>query len=159
VEVMASKCTSCGAKRFRTEQVNERLELGDMSFTAMLPAKVCSACGDGTFAGDDLHRFELSVARWLADSGVRSPDTFRFMRKALGMRAVDLGKLLDIAAETISRWENGAMPVETRAFALLGALVADRLEGRESTIERLNALRSPIKPPKRATKIELPKSA
>lgn len=156
---MASKCPSCGAKRFRNEQVSEKLQLGDMSFTANLPAKVCIACSEGTFTGDDLHRFELSVARWLADSGVRSPDTFRFMRKVLGMRAVDLGKLLDIAPETISRWENGAMPVETRAFALLGALVSDRLEGRVNTLERLNAIRTPVKPPKRATKIELPKSA
>ncbi len=81
------------------------------------------------------------------------------MRKVLGLRATDLGDLLDIAPETISRWENGAIPVEARAFVLLGALVTDRINGRTDTADRLHALRSPKKPPKRALKIDLAKTA
>jgi putative zinc finger/helix-turn-helix YgiT family protein len=154
-----TKCVSCGGKRFRKDEIDETLDVGGVRLTAAVPARVCVACKEATFAAADLQHFELTVARWLADHGVRSPATFRFMRKVLGLRATDLGALLDIAPETISRWENGAIPVEARAFALLGALVADRVEGRTDTSDRLTALRSPRKPPKRALKIDLPKTA
>ncbi|MDX2088302.1 MAG: helix-turn-helix domain-containing protein [Kofleriaceae bacterium] len=62
------------------------------------------------------------------------------MRKALGMRAVDLAQLLDVTAETVSRWETGKIDVETRAFALLGTLVIERLEGRDDAVQRLRAI-------------------
>ncbi len=63
-----------------------------------------------------LAKLDLAAAQWLADAGARSPETFRFMRKTLGLRAADLAELLDVAPETVSRWERGVLPVEHRAF-------------------------------------------
>jgi len=96
-------------------------------------------------------RFELLAARWLADDGARSAEAFRFMRKALGLQAVALAELLDSTPETISRWEHGKRPVDARAFALLGVMVADRIAGRNDTRARLEALRSPSKVPHTVT--------
>jgi DNA-binding transcriptional regulator YiaG len=119
-----------------------------VSFSARIPAMVCGACGESVITDHDLERLELHVANWLAGAGLDQGDAFRFMRKALGLRAAELAALLGVRTETVSRWETGALPVERRALALLGTMVADRLEGRDDTITRLEALRAPAKRPR-----------
>jgi hypothetical protein len=59
------------------------------------------------------------------------------------MRATDLAALLDVSAETISRWETEKRAVDRGALALVGNLVRDTLEGRTATLEQLRALREP----------------
>jgi len=122
-------------------------KVAGVTFAVELPAWLCGACDESLVDLGDLERFELRVAKWLADAGTRTPETFRFMRKALRLRAIDLGELLNVTPETISRWERGGLPVEHRALALLGGLVADKLAGRQETQARLLALRSPAEVP------------
>jgi len=138
------RCTDCdkgGVLSPRTAE-NSR-EVGGHLFVAFLPAQACSSCGKLYFDTNVLERFELHVAGKLADAGVSTGPAFRFMRKALGMRATDLAALLDVSAETISRWETEKRAVDRGALALVGALVRDTLEGRTSTLELLRALREP----------------
>lgn len=144
-----TRCVQCGNPKPKRGTVVQELDAAGVQFAASVPALVCGRCGESYVEAKDLSRLELTAARWLADMGQRRPDVFRFMRKALGFRGVDLAALLDVTPETISRWENGALPVERRAFALLGDLVAERLEGREATMARLRALREPPELPRR----------
>jgi len=142
------RCAACGSDELRAGSTDWRLEIAGIHFTAGLRAKICPDCGESYVDSSELERFELLAARWLADDGARSGDAFRFMRKALGLRAVELAELLDSSPETISRWEHGKLqPVDARAFALLGAMAADRLAGHNDTRSRLEALRSPSKVP------------
>jgi transcriptional regulator with XRE-family HTH domain len=76
-------------------------------------------------------------------SGPATGEAFRFMRKVLGIPAIELAELLDVAPETVSRWENGKLPIERRALALLASMVLDRVEGVTTTLERLRSLRDP----------------
>ena len=138
------RCTHCdkgGVLASRTAE-NSR-EVGGHLFVAFLPAQACTACDKLYFDNNVLERFELHVAGKLADAGVSTGPAFRFMRKSLGMRATDLAALLDVSAETISRWETEKRAVDRGALALVGALVRDNLEGRTSTLEQLRALREP----------------
>jgi DNA-binding transcriptional regulator YiaG len=80
-----------------------------------------------------LEAFELDVAGELARHGEASSEAFGFMRRAMGVRAVDLAKLLDVTPETVSRWEHGRQPIDRGAAALLLAMVVDRVEGRTTT--------------------------
>lgn len=125
-----------------------RVEVVRHTFVIPIPVSVCESCGRHTAPLEAVERAELHAAAWLAKRGVREREVFRFMRKALGMRAIDLAKLLDVTPETVSRWERGALPVEQRAFALLGTLVCERAEGRDDTFERLRALVEPPTAPK-----------
>jgi DNA-binding transcriptional regulator YiaG len=84
--------------------------------------------------------FELAVACELADQGVRTGEAVRHMRKALGLRAADLARLLDFTPETISHWETGKARIGRAAFVVLGALVQDAFGGTSSTRDRLAAL-------------------
>jgi hypothetical protein len=48
----------------------------------------------------------------------------------------------------VSRREHGKLPLERGPFALLLAMVLDRLEGRTTTLDRLKALLKPEPLPK-----------
>lgn len=152
------RCTSCESTNLKRGTVEERLSVGDAEFVANLPAVVCQGCKDHFVEAADMERFDMAIATWLTSHGQRTAEAFRFIRKALGMRATDLAKLVGVTAETISHWENGHRPADVGAFALLGELVADRIEGKDGTLNRLRAIQNPVKAPKRAVRVELPKA-
>lgn len=149
------RCTQCEQGGMLVERaVENSREVAGHLFVAFIPAKTCSRCKAVYFEASVIERFELHVAGKLADSGVSSGEAFRFMRKALGMRAVDLAGLLDVAPETVSRWETDKRSADRGAVALLGALVRDMLEGRTSTLDGLQALREP-RPLAKTIRIEI----
>lgn len=137
-----AKCIECG-KRLKRGTVVETRDVAGVTFTAELPAEICSACDENYVDGEVLARFESMVASELARLGRRTPDAFKFMRKALGLKATELAVLLAVTPETVSRWENGGLQVEPRAFALLGGMAEDALAGRDATLARLRALQEP----------------
>lgn len=136
------QCAKCGGNLNATEMAQE-VTVAGATFSGKVPARQCDSCGEVYIAAEDAMRFDLRVARQLGDMGIASGEAFRFTRKALGMRAADLAGLLSVAAETISRWERGERPVDRAAFTVLGALVADRLEGRATTMKLLKAQQEP----------------
>jgi putative zinc finger/helix-turn-helix YgiT family protein len=141
------RCVECKGTHLSDGHVPHELTVSGVSFVVDgVPAEICETCGESYVADPDLERAELTVAAELARRGVRSGESFRFMRKALGLRANALAELFDLQPETLSRWENGTQTLDPRAFALLGSLVVDRLEGRgETALARLRALRHPLK--------------
>ncbi|MBI2895513.1 MAG: helix-turn-helix domain-containing protein [Deltaproteobacteria bacterium] len=147
------RCPSCGEGRLRKGTARHSLAVGGHRFGGSLPALVCATCEESFVSAQHLGTFELGAAMMLASSGQASPDVFRFMRKTVGLRAADLAELLDVKPETVSRWENGHLPVEGRAFALLAGIVRDRLgaaagdqfTGRDDTEALLRAVRKPAK--------------
>lgn len=136
------RCIQCKSGVTEASSVNDEIRIGGYVFKTEMPAERCTKCGETYIAGPDLERFDLLVARALATQGVISGATFRFMRKALAMRAADLGNLLGVRPETISRWETEKGPVDPCAFATLGGMVIDRLAGNTSTVDRLMALKA-----------------
>ena len=134
------RCAMCKHVGLVAGTREDEIVLGGRRFVAELPVVECPACGEAYFEGDDLGRFERAVAGVLANAGDASAEAFRFMRKALGLTAIALGELLDVTPETISRWEHGKLPVERRALALLGAMVADQESGTSATGDRLRGL-------------------
>jgi putative zinc finger/helix-turn-helix YgiT family protein len=136
-------CSSCGADTFRRGKERHEREVSGLTFTAELPAETCTACGVSRFRPEVLSRWDLAVAGELARLGHRSHSALRFMRQALDLKSMDLARLFEVRAETVSRWEAGALPVEARAFVLLGSLVHDALEGRDTTLRLLRALAEP----------------
>lgn len=140
------KCPNCGSAKIVVKRKGrDKLDVAGLSFVAIVPVEVCQKCGSKYFQAATLRAMELRVAQALAARGVRSGAAIRFMRKALGLRAVDLAELLAVEPETISRWENDERQIEARAFVLVGLLVEDMLDGRATTRARLEALHKPAK--------------
>ncbi len=136
------QCVKCKGALSVTE-VREEVTVAGATFSGMVSARRCNACGEVYIAVEDGMRFDLRVAQDLGSRGAATGEAFKFMRKALGMRAVDLAELLGVAAETISRWERGERPVDRAALTVVGALVADKLEKRTTTMDLLKAQQEP----------------
>lgn len=137
------RCVECGSHALTEGEVTEARTVAGRTFTAQMPATICADCKASYVSGPDLERFDLSVARALADVGEHSGEAVRFMRAALGMTAVELGKLLDVAPETVSRWENDKHAIPPSVVGVLAALADDRLAGRTTTLLRLRAQLEP----------------
>jgi DNA-binding XRE family transcriptional regulator len=103
----------------------------------------CGSCGESFLSGSDLGRAELLACGEAIARGLRAGATLKFVRKALGLRAAELGELLDVSAETVSRWENGHRPAERSVWNTLADLVSDKLGGRTVTVDRLRARGKP----------------
>jgi hypothetical protein len=105
-----------------------------------VPGWQCGDCAEVYRTADDLGRSELIAAGGLASTGYREGAVFKFMRKAVGLRATDLAELLDVTPETISRWENDRHEIDRPAWLAVEGLVRDALERKDTTRRRLLAL-------------------
>lgn len=137
------RCPVCKSGRLRKRETTERLSTCGHTFSARLETLECSACGERLASAANLERFELRVAVELARAGLASGEAMRFMRKTLGLQALELAELLRVTPETVSRWETGKQPMDHRAMAVMGALVIERFEGRSAMHDTLRALLSP----------------
>jgi putative zinc finger/helix-turn-helix YgiT family protein len=137
------RCANCKEGKLTRMSETETVTVFGHVFSADVPAYRCAQCNETYVDGPALERFELRAAVELAKAGATSGEVMRFMRKALGFRAIDLAELLDVAPETLSRWETGKQPIEHRAMALLDSLVLERNEGRTTTLDSLRALKKP----------------
>ena len=134
-------CEGCEGRVTRTRK-QEVLVVSGRRFVVSLPARACRSCGVQADAAS-LERIELEVACELAREGPASGETFRFMRKALGMRAMDLADLLGITPETVSRWENGQRLVDRSAWIALGSMVLEKARRSTATVQRLRTFKNP----------------
>ena len=142
-----TKCTSCGAsaRTFRKTTREQRYQVGETTYRTSVPMEQCPKCGEGFVEGPRLHQAELDVAAEVARRGPAAGETFRFMRKVLGIRGNEMAELLGVRPETISRWEQGHGDVDRAAWALLAGLAMESAEGRRVLRDRLEALRKPTR--------------
>ncbi|MEO7093562.1 MAG: hypothetical protein ABI175_09945 [Polyangiales bacterium] len=138
------RCVRCTATAPLIErQAQLTRDVAGHLFLAFVPARVCTSCGETYFETRVVERFELHVAVCLADAGIVKGDAIRFMRKALRMQANTLAELVDVAPETVSRWEGDKRAVSRGASAILVGLVRDAFEGRTTTLDGLKRLQEP----------------
>jgi DNA-binding transcriptional regulator YiaG len=71
----------------------------------------------------------MAVAR-ISDEFKLNGQEIRFLRRAIGIKAVELAKFLDVTPETVSRWENGREPISTNAERVLRMRVYNTLKGK-----------------------------
>lgn len=131
---------SCSAEK-APRRVTREYHVDPITFIASVDAWGCPGCDAIEFDAHKLDEVEERIAAMLAREGVNSPEAFRFIRKAIGLRAADLANLLDVTPETVSRWERGRIPVDARALAVLGTLAIEHAEGRSEALARLRAIR------------------
>ncbi|MEY4515558.1 MAG: hypothetical protein RLZZ450_7680 [Pseudomonadota bacterium] len=136
------KCVKCGGKRSKKGKVAHAVTISGVKINGDLAGEICSACGEDQVDLAELESFELRAAAALAVHGVCTGEAFKFMRKALGMRATDVGAVLGVTPETVSRWETGQRDVDRHVFAMLGEIAIAVAEGRPSPVERFKALAS-----------------
>lgn len=105
-------CPQCRRRMRRTEQSYHYVESGLSNvYLHRIAVYVCQ-CGEEVVelpAVQQLH--VLIVERVLTKAGSIQGDEFRFMRKFIGLKAVDIAKLLEVEPGTVSRWETEKIPI------------------------------------------------
>jgi putative zinc finger/helix-turn-helix YgiT family protein len=141
----SGSCSNCGAKELAPSTFGETRKIAGHSFKADLSASKCRSCGEELIDAAAFDAFDLRVALELARAGIAAPEALKFMRGATGLRGKDLGELLGLSTEHISRVETGKAPADKRTVALLAALLEDQAEGATRTLDQLRALEHPRK--------------
>ena len=148
------RCPLCGGPIGNAAQLHG-VTVGLTKFTAKVPAFSCRRCRSVFMPGHALERVDIEIAGVLAERGPASGLTFRFMRKALGLRASVIASLMDVSAETISRWETSQRPVDVKAWVTLGTIVLERLGRTSSTLDRLTTLKKGLRELPKNVKLDL----
>lgn len=138
-------CTRCDKQRVISISLDDSMDVCGHTFTANLPAERCEACGQIAIQGHDLKLFELRIAVELAKAGLRSGESFKYLRRALGLEPSGLAQLLDVPEDFIGYWEDARWPVDPRAHAVVCSLVLAKLDQRPASLDCLRVLRVPRK--------------
>jgi hypothetical protein len=154
-ESRMQRCPQCGGGIGRSKKTQSSTVEGT-TFVVKLPAYACRQCKAVFMEGSALERADLEIACVLASRGPATGETFCFMRKTLGLRAVVLASLLNVTAETVSRWEHGQRPVDGNAWLAVGSIALERAGRPCSTLKRLMGLAKGGKLPK-TVRIDLTK--
>lgn len=93
--------------------------------------------------GDHAGEFQRHIALALVRAGVHDADSFKRVRLALGLKAHRAAELLDVRAETVSAWETKKTPVDRKAYAVLAAMLRERMGDPQTTEEHLERMAAP----------------
>jgi len=132
-------CAVCGKGKLAKVKVKIERDVAGRSFSTTLSSEKCSHCREVFHAGRDLVAFDHAIAAELSRTGPVSGEAFKAIRTALRLPAREVAKLLGLTPETISRWENGKGPVDRSAWAALGGMLLESMNGRSATRSRLEA--------------------
>lgn len=133
------KCPHCDGSIARSTK-EQSCTVGTTRFVARVPAFSCRKCRALFLLGRSLERFELEAACVIALRASPNGERLRFLRKTLGMRAIALAGLLQVTAETLSRWEHDQRGIDVNAWLTVGSLVLEKAKRAPQTLERLQAL-------------------
>lgn len=120
------KCTECGTA-MKTRRENYRYDECGLKFVTLVGLEVsrCPKCTNYEISIPRIEGLHRLMARVLIDKVTRfTGDEVRFLRKSLGWSGSDFAKHMGVAGETVSRWENDAVPIGPQADRLLRLMVA-----------------------------------
>ena len=135
------RCHDCKSEDLSTVKVDETYAFAEFDVTVTdVPVTRCGSCAAQTISSATLGDVEMAVATQLAQAGIVTGETLRFMRKALGLSAKELAEMLNLNAETVLRWEKGERPVDWAAWSLMASVVAMDDGPRAEALARLRRL-------------------
>lgn len=120
------KCSNCGSqmKTRRENYLYNESGLASITLSGILVNR-CPACGNYEVPIPHIEALHRLIARTLIQKRTRFKGTeIRFLRKSLGLSSGDFARQMGVTAETVSRWEQDAVPVGPQADRLVRLLVA-----------------------------------
>jgi putative zinc finger/helix-turn-helix YgiT family protein len=136
------KCPDCGAG-LRVSREPHRYSLHPKWAITIADAEIrrCPQCGYFEVViprPDALHR--TIAAEVIRKSARLSGPEFVFLRSQLEMSARGLAKTIGVVHESISRWENGVLPVSPPVDRLMRTMVALTISGEKFRAETLSQI-------------------
>jgi putative zinc finger/helix-turn-helix YgiT family protein len=151
------KCPECGEGTLRRTVVTHVETVGGITVNdATAFALACDRCGEYDLTGDELAGYQRRAAALvLRDGRLVTKEVVRYARKALGLRQVDLGALLDKSPENVSRWETGDVRIPRAEQVALIALL-DAQENGFDLGDWIDLQREPLRRSKHPRELHVP---
>ena len=121
-------CSECGAS-MKTRRENYKYDASGLPGVTLVNVEVsrCPKCGETEVAIPNIEGLHRVLAMALVRKRARlAPLEIRFLRKCLGLASGDFAKHIGVAAETVSRWEQGRTAMGPTADRFLRWLVVTR---------------------------------
>lgn len=118
-------CLECGAE-METHRENYRYTISGLTNIVLKNIEVsqCHECGETEVAIPHIETLHRAIALTLIRKRTRlGSEEIRYLRKSLGWSGTDFAKRMGVTSETVSRWENGHIPMGSLADRLLRTLV------------------------------------
>lgn len=122
-------CANCGSKMKQTKENYRYTESGlDNVVLGSLTVYAC-ACGEKMPVISDIEGLHKTIAMAIVKSKTQlNGEQIRFLRKEMGVKAVELAKLLSVNKVSISRWESGSEPIGHANDKLIRLLFIRKME-------------------------------
>lgn len=151
------KCPECGQTMIKGMRDYRYIESGLSNVILKnIPVYKCP-CGNEMPEIRAIERIHQKIAEDLfRKPALLTGEEIRFLRKEMGLKAVELANILGVSKVTVSRWENQTKPIGVVSDRLIRLLYLSFLEkkGKLSKEDILNVIRS-IKDRPKKIKIEV----
>lgn len=119
------KCNECGASTIKRTRDHHYTECGlENIFLKDVEVLGCPKCNEEELVIPNLEQLHRLIANLVASQEQRlSPEEIRFLRSNLGFSGIGFSNAIGVAAETVSRWENGRENIKLSHERLLRILV------------------------------------
>jgi putative zinc finger/helix-turn-helix YgiT family protein len=121
-----NECSNCG-RPMRARRENYLYDECGLRYVTLLGIQVhrCPGCGNYEVSIPRIEQLHRLIARLLIEKMTRFTGAeMRFLRKSLGLSSGDFARRMGVTVETVSRWEQNAVPVGPQADRLVRLLVA-----------------------------------
>ena len=118
-------CPTCGTLMLPSTDVLSLIVNGERIPVSGVAHLLCPACGEGMLDADAARQSEvLAVEGYREAHALLGSEEIRAIRRELGLQQAELANLLQLGANTLSRWESGRV-AQTAAMDVLLRLVRD----------------------------------
>jgi len=133
-------CDECGGSIAVERGAVRRYDIGGLPHVELRGVEVekCEQCGHESIAIPRIGQLHSVLARLMANQPrMISPVEIRFLRKHVGLSTAGFAKIMGVARETVSRWENGSQPMGAVADRLLRMIVLSHQPADSYAVEDL----------------------
>jgi putative zinc finger/helix-turn-helix YgiT family protein len=125
-KVDISKCVVCGSREVVASDEPVMVTVKDVNImVGGVAHETCRSCGEEYFSGKMASLLQRkAVSQYREEYSLLSGDEVRAIRKQLGLTQAQLERLLGIATNTVTRWENEVI-FQSRPVDLLLRLIRD----------------------------------
>ena len=120
------KCLECGSL-MKVRKEDYRFSECGLRYVTLIGLEVgrCTRCDYSEASIPRIEALHRLIARALIEKTTRlTGEEVRFLRKLLDWSGSEFAKHIGVAEETVSRWENDAIPIGPQADRLLRLMVA-----------------------------------
>jgi putative zinc finger/helix-turn-helix YgiT family protein len=135
MEKKPMRCTNCPSNdEMKSTRITHKYDVSGLDNVILRGVSFCRCkhCGESYYDYGDIDQLNNVIARVLIKKkGILNGQEIKFLRKRLGLSGAEFARRVQIASETLSRYENDQTKASAVFDMMIRALAATRLPDRD----------------------------